>query len=86
MITTELIGLLAGIGVSLLTMLTPIIRLNGVLTRLSDLLESLHTRTLKCEARLDEHEARFARAETQAARVAESVKAAHRRLDEINKE
>ena len=86
MITADLIGLMAGIGVSLLTLLTPIIRLNGVLTRLSDLLESLHTRTLRCEARLDEHEARFARAETAAARVAESVKQAHHRLDEINKE
>lgn len=86
MISAELIGLMAGIGVSLLTLLTPIIRLNGVLTRLSDLLESLHTRTLRCEARLDEHEARFARAESAAARTAEAVKQAHHRLDEINKE
>lgn len=86
MISTELIGLLAGIGVSLLTLLTPIIRLNSVLTRLSDLLESLHTRTLRCESRLDEHELRLAHAETQAAKTAESVKAAHHRLDEIKKE
>jgi hypothetical protein len=86
MITAELFGLLAGIGVSLLTLFTPIIRLNSVLTRLSDLLESLHARTKRCEDRLDEHDKRFAQAESQAARTAEAVKQAHHRLDEINKE
>ena len=86
MITAELFGLLAGVGVSLLTLFTPIVRLNSVLTRLSDLLESLHERTKRCEDRLDEHDKRFARAETAAARTAESVKQAHHRLDEINKE
>lgn len=86
MISAELFGLLCGIGVSLFTLLSPIVRLNSVLTRLSDLLESLHARTLRCETRLDEHEARFARDETQAAKTAESVKAAHHRLDEIKKE
>ena len=86
MISAELVGLFAGIGVSLLTLLTPIIRLNSVLTRLSDLLDSLHTRTLRCEARLDEHETRLSHAESAAARTQEAVKQAHHRLDELNKE
>lgn len=84
MISIEWLGVLAGIGVSLLTLLSPLVRLNGLLTRLNALLESLNLRTLRCEDRLDEHEARLAHLESRQAETAEAVRQAHHRLDEQN--
>lgn len=78
----EQIGILAGILVALVSL----IRLNGLLSRLNILLDSLRGRTLRCEERLDEHELRFARGEAEIAALREAVAQAHHRLDELNKE
>lgn len=82
----EQIGILCGIIAAFISLITPLIRLNGLLSRLNTLLDDLSGRTLRCEGRLDAHEKRFARGEAELAALRESVRQAHHRLDEINKE
>ncbi len=80
----EWYALLAGAAVSTVALITPIIRLNGLLTRINALLDALQVRTLRCEARLDEHEIRIAKNESRIAATTEAVHQAHHRLDELN--
>lgn len=82
----EWFALLAGAAASTLAFLTPVVRLNGLLSRLNALLDALQVRTLRCEARLDEYEIRFAKSESRAAETAEAVRQAHHRIDELKKE
>lgn len=84
--TIEQVGVLCGILAALVSLITPLIRLNGLLSRLNVLLDSLRGRTLRCEERLDEHELRMARGEAEIAALREAVDQAHHRLDELNKE
>ena len=84
--TLEQIGVVAGILVAFLSLLTPLVRLNGLLSRLNALLDGLEMRTLRCEARLDELETRACRSEAELATIRESLFHAHHRLDELNKE
>ena len=84
--TLEQLGIFAGILVALISLITPHVRLNGLLSRLNVLLDSLQARTLRCEARLDELEERLSHSESALATVRESVFHAHHRLDELNKE
>ncbi len=82
----EQIGVLCGVIAAFISLITPLIRLNGLLSRLNTLLDDLSGRTLRCEERLDAHERRFAKGEAELAALRESVRQAHHRLDEINKE
>ena len=84
--TIEQLGVVAGILVAFVSLLTPLLRLNGLLSRLNALLDGLENRTLRCEARLDELESRLGRTVAELAMVRESVFHAHHRLDELNKE
>lgn len=83
--TLEQISLVAGACVALASLLTPLIRLNGLITRLTALLDQLSLRTAHCEQRLDELDGRLARDESKAAALEESVRQAHRRLDRLKK-
>lgn len=82
----EQIGVLCGVVAAFISLVTPLIRLNGLLSRLNTLLDDLSGRTLRCEERLDAQERRFAKREAELAALTESVRQAHHRLDEINKE
>ena len=75
--------MLDGMLAALCSVVTPLIRLNGLLSRLNALLDGLQARTLRCEARLDELEARLSHGEAELATVRESVFHAHHRLDEL---
>ncbi len=83
--TLEQISLLCGICAALAALITPIVRLNGLLSRLNALLDSLRGRTLRCEERLDEHELHMAEYRADLAGLRESVKSAHKRIDELKK-
>ena len=83
--TIEQFGILAAAAAAFLSLLTPLLRLNGLLARLNALLDSLQARTLRCEARLDELEGQLAKATAELASVRESVFHAHRRLDGMEK-
>ncbi len=82
----EQIGILSGVIAAFVSLITPLIRLNGLLSRLNTLLDDLSGRTLRCEERLDAHDKRLSRNEAELAALRESVRQAHHRLDEINKE
>ena len=45
--TLEQLGIFAGILVALISLITPLVRLNGLLSRLNVLLDSLQARTLR---------------------------------------
>ena len=83
--TLEQLGLVLGACVALASLVTPLIRLNGLITRLTALLDQLSVRTAHCEERLDEHEARLSRDESKTAALEESVRQAHRRLDRLKR-
>lgn len=83
--TPEQIGTVLGACVALISIITPLIRLNGLITRLTALLDQLAVRTAHCEERLDAHEARLARGESRMAALEESARQAHRRLDRLKK-
>ena len=79
----EQIGILCGALAALISLLTPLIRLNGLLSRLNVLLDALRGRTVRCEERLDEHELRFARGEAEMAALREAVTQLGHRMDEL---
>ncbi len=80
--TIEQMGVICGMIAALVSLVTPLIRLNGLLSRLNVLLDSLRGRTLRCEERLDEHELRMARGEAELAALREAVAGIQHRIDE----
>lgn len=79
----EQIGILCGALAALISLVTPLIRLNGLLSRLNVLLDALRGRTVRCEERLDEHELRFAHGEAELAALREAVTQLAHRMDEL---
>lgn len=77
----EQFSLAVGILVALISLLTPLIRLNGLITRLTALLDQLSLRTAHCEERIEGLEARLARDESCAAAMEEAVRHLQGRLD-----
>ena len=81
----EQISLLIGACAAFASLITPLIRLNALISRLNTLLDQLAARTAHCEERLDRLESRLSRLASEKAALTESVKQAHGRLDRLKR-
>ena len=83
--TGEQIAWLISCAVAVMSIITPIVRLNASVARLTASLEALVVRLEKTETRLDEHNVRLMKVECGEAALNQSVEHVGRLIDSLDK-